>query len=73
MVRHIRTAGLSLVSVICLLTSLAGTSSACPSCPTSLTVRDQVFDQDFDRNLMVSLAPFLLVGWIARWFEKEET
>lgn len=73
MVLHARTAGLLIVGVIGLLTSLSGKSWGCPSCPTSRTVREQVFDQDFDRNLMVSLAPFLLVGWIARRFEREET
>lgn len=38
--------------------------SACPNCPTARAARVEVFDQDFGRNLLMALAPFLVVGVI---------
>jgi hypothetical protein len=34
------------------------------------TARQQVLDQEFGTNLVVALAPFLLVGLVARWAER---
>jgi hypothetical protein len=39
--------------------------SACPNCPTARAARVEVFDQDFGHNLLMALAPFLVVGVVA--------
>lgn len=42
-------------------------ASLCPSCPVGEAARQQVFDQGFETNFLVTAAPFLLVGVVSRW------
>ena len=56
----------------CALVLLASTGrlAACPSCPAGEEARAQVVHQDLGTNLLVALAPFLLVGLASRWAER---
>lgn len=45
-------------------------SIACPNCPVGRAARQEVFGSDFGSNLLVALAPFLVVGLVARRAER---
>lgn len=62
-------------SILCFATALTSllvstAAFACPSCPVGVTARQQVLDGNFGTNLMIALAPFLLVGFVARQAER---
>lgn len=42
---------------------------ACPECPIGETARQQVLAQDFAQNLLIALAPFLLIAATCVWAE----
>ncbi len=45
------------------------TAWACPECPIGETARQQVLAQDFAQNLLIALAPFLLIAATCVWAE----
>ena len=51
-------------------TLVTGTTWACPSCPVGRTARQQVWEQGFAHNLLIAIAPFILVGLACLWAER---
>lgn len=48
----------------------AWTAFACPNCPVGRAARQQVCDDGLATNLVIALAPFLLVGMVSVWAER---
>ena len=53
----------------CFSVALAMGADACPVCdsPTGLQVREAIFNGDLLRNLVLTVAPFPILGAIAAW------
>jgi hypothetical protein len=60
----------ALASLVAMSLVAGGDAWACPSCPVGRAARQQLLDDDFGRNLVIALAPFLVVGLVARWAER---
>jgi hypothetical protein len=60
---------LSAVAFFAMLTS-AWAGAACPSCAEGRAARQQVFGDGFATSLMITLAPFVLVGLVSMWAER---
>lgn len=43
---------------------------ACPRCPTGVSARAQVLQQDFGANLLAALLPFAVVVAVTLWAER---
>ena len=58
-----------LVSAMGLLVALAqtGTTAACPSCAVGVEARARVWSEDFERNLLLALTPFLIPLAVSIW------
>ena len=46
------------------------TSLACPSCPVGRTARQQVCGEGFTTNLMIAIAPFVVIAMVCPWAER---
>jgi hypothetical protein len=42
---------------------------ACPACPIGETAREQVLADGFAQNLLIALAPFLVIAATCAWAE----
>jgi hypothetical protein len=50
--------------------SPAAVGWACPACPIGKTAREQVLASGFAQNLLIALAPFILIGATCLWVER---
>jgi hypothetical protein len=56
-------------SVVLIWTYAPAVVWACPECPIGKTAREQVLAHDFAQNLLIALAPFLLIAATCVWAE----
>ncbi len=47
----------------CVALAAPAAAYACPACPVGREARQQVYERDFTRNLLVALLPFAMVGF----------
>lgn len=58
-----------LAALVATLTT-AWASWACPNCAVGRVARQQVWEEGLATNLVIALAPFVIVGMVSLWAER---
>jgi len=65
----------SLPDVIAVVTlaftqTLSRLGGACPDCPVGRAARQQVAEDGLAANLLIAMAPFVIIGLVSLWAER---